>query len=175
MSPYKKRNLLSEIYLGVSKKTEKLIKPRKLEKKKPNCEKNQLNRLKFWKNRPFGFGFISLKPKKLNWTQTGKKTEPKPSQTRITEPNRKNKAKPVWTGFCPKNPNRTKPKSIGLNRFRFGFGFFKKNWFCYFFKKKSNRKWSPLDIPFLDSVIVLGRISLILNLAQFHHSLKIFI
>jgi hypothetical protein len=43
----------------------------------------------------FGFGFISLKPKKPNQTQTKKKLEKKPSQTRKnqaktqkTEPNR---------------------------------------------------------------------------------------
>jgi hypothetical protein len=61
------------------------------------------------------------------------KTEPKK-----TEPNRKNRAKPSQnrakpkkpsqTGFCSKKPNRTEPKPVGLNRFRFGFGFF--------FKKK---------------------------------------
>jgi hypothetical protein len=59
----------------------------------------------------FGFGFISLKPKKPNRTQIEKKTEPnwkKPSQT--------------GTGrfelvFVLKN--RTEPKSIGLSRFWF--------------------------------------------------------
>jgi hypothetical protein len=39
--------------VGVSKKTEKPIKPRKL--KKSNCEKNRLNQLEFLKNRPVQF------------------------------------------------------------------------------------------------------------------------
>ena len=59
------------------KKTEKPIKPRK--------PKNKKKQLEFLKNQPvrFGFGFISLKLKKSNQTQTGKK----PSQTGKTEPN----------------------------------------------------------------------------------------
>jgi len=67
------------LQLRVSKKTEKLKKLRKLEK---NNQKNRLNRLKFLKNWPvrFGFGFISLKPKKPNRIQT----EKKPSQTEKT-------------------------------------------------------------------------------------------
>jgi len=73
----------------------------------------------------FGFGFLSLEPEKPNRTkktrkkpsQTGK-TEPKPSQTEKTEPNQK---KPSQTE--PK-PSQTEPKPVGLNRFRFGFGFF---------------------------------------------------
>jgi streptogramin lyase len=64
------------------------------------------------------------------------KTEPnpnwrKPSQTEKTDPNRKNRSKPVWTGFCPKN----KPKLVGLNRFQFGFGFFLKIDLVIFFNK----------------------------------------
>jgi len=64
------------------------------------------------------------------------KTEPnpnwrKPSQTEKTDPNRKNRSKPVWTSFCPKN----KPKLVGLNRFQFGFGFFKKIDLVIFFNK----------------------------------------
>jgi hypothetical protein len=67
------------------KKTEKSIKPRKLEKK--NNRKNRTvkkNRLKFKKktNR-FDFDFINLKPKKLNRTKP--KLEKKPSQTEKTE------------------------------------------------------------------------------------------
>jgi hypothetical protein len=62
------------------KKTEKLIKSKKNNRKNRIVKKN---RLKFKKNRPvwFGFGFISLKPKKPN--RTGKK----PSQTKKTKPN----------------------------------------------------------------------------------------
>ena len=46
-------------------------------------KKNRVNQLKFLKNQPvrFGFGFISLKPKKPNQTQTGKK----PSQTGLNQ------------------------------------------------------------------------------------------
>ena len=54
----------------------------------------------------------------------------KPSQ------NRENRAKPVWTGFYPKN--RTEPKPVSLTRFQFGFGFFKKkNRLDYFFFDKN--------------------------------------
>jgi hypothetical protein len=68
------------------------------------------NRLNFWKNRPirFGFGFISLKPKKPNRTKPKQK---KSSQTgknwAKTSQTGKNRVKPVWTGFCSKKPNRT--------------------------------------------------------------------
>jgi hypothetical protein len=73
------------------------------ENQKKNNQKNRTmkkNRLEFLQNRPvrFGFGFISLKLKKPNRTQTkknlsqiGKKTE----------------------------SNRTKPEPVGLNRFLF--------------------------------------------------------
>jgi len=62
------------------------------------------------------FRFYKPKTKKLNRTQTEKKpsqTGKKPSQIR------KNRAKPVLIGFCPKN--QTEPKLVGLNRFRFFF------------------------------------------------------
>ena len=111
------------------------------ENRKKNNRKNRTvkkNRLKFWNNQPvrFGFGFISLKLKKPNRTQT-KKTGKNPSQTG------KNRASPVWTGFCPKN----KSKLVGLNRFWFAFGFFLKIYFnliIFLIKTKSNWKWSPL-------------------------------
>ena len=139
MSPYKKKNLLSEIYLGVSKKIEKPIKPRKLEKKNRKnrtVKKNRLNRLKFWKNCPVRFWFYKPETKKTKLNPNRKKTEP---NWKKTESNWNNRAKPVWTGFCPKNPTRTKSKSIGLNRFRFGFGFFKKNlvWLLFFYKNRT--------------------------------------
>jgi len=67
--------------LGVSKKTEKPIKPRKQKKT------NRKNRLKFKKNQLVRF----YKPET-------KKTKPKP---------KKNKKKPSQTGFCSKKPNRT--------------------------------------------------------------------
>ena len=118
----------SSISLDFRARTGKWKKSNYREKIKNNNKKNRTvkkNQLKFWKNRPvrFGFGFISLKPKKPNQTQTGKKTEPnrkktsqieKPSKTEKIEPNRvktksnrKNQAKPIWTGFCLKKPNRT--------------------------------------------------------------------
>ena len=68
----------------------------------------------------FGFGFISIKLKKPNLTQTKK------NQKKI-EPNRK-KTKP--NRFEPVFVLKTKPKPVGLNRFRFfkkkifQFGFF---------------------------------------------------
>jgi hypothetical protein len=128
--------------LGVSKKTEKPIKPRKPKKnnrKNRTVKKNRLNRLKFWKNQPvrFDFGFISKKPKKPNRTQTGKK----PSQTRKTwaktEKTEPNRFEPV---FALKN--RTEPKPVGLTRFRFGFGFFKKKsiWLLFFYKNRTEPK-----------------------------------
>jgi len=94
------------VSLEVSKKIKKSIKPRKLEKnnqKNQTVKKNRLNRLKFWENQPvrFGFGFISLKLKKPNRIQTGK-TEPNWKKTSQTG---KNRAKLVWTDFCPKKPN----------------------------------------------------------------------
>jgi len=73
----------------------------------------------------FGFGFISLKPKKPNRTSTGK-----------------NQAKPVWTDFCPKKPNRTE-----TDRFEPVLVYFLKKilvWFFIFIKTEANRKWSPL-------------------------------
>jgi hypothetical protein len=74
---------------------------------KPGTGKTELNRTEPEKNR--------AKPKKPS------QTEPKPSQTGKTEPNR---FEPVFS-----LKNRTEPKPVGLNRFRFGFGFF--------FKKKN--------------------------------------
>jgi hypothetical protein len=78
-----------------------------------------------------------LEPEKPNRTkktrkkpsQTGK-TEPKPSQTEKTEPKQKkpsqNRAKTEPNRFEPvfSLKSRTEPKPVGLNRFRFGFGFF---------------------------------------------------
>ena len=62
-----------------------------------------------------------------------KKTEPNRKNRAKTESNQKNRAKPEKTEPNRFEPvfslkNRTEPKPVGLNRFRFGFGFF--------FKKK---------------------------------------
>jgi hypothetical protein len=58
------------IFVVNSKKKKKLKKPEKNNWKNQTVKKNRLNHLKFWKNQPvrFGFGFISLKPKKPNRT-----------------------------------------------------------------------------------------------------------
>jgi hypothetical protein len=63
----------------MNKKIEKLKKLKKIKLKTPNHEKN---RLKFWKNRPVRFWF---------YKSIIKKTE--------LNPNKKNRAKSVWTGF----------------------------------------------------------------------------
>jgi hypothetical protein len=64
------------------------------------------------------FRFYKQKTEKTepnrNRQKTGKKTEPKPSQTGKTEPNRKNQAKPEKTELKPEKPsqnqkNRAKP------------------------------------------------------------------
>ena len=84
------------------------------------------NRLKFWKNRPvrFGFGFISLKLKKPNRTQT-EKNRAKLAKNRVkpekTEPNRKTKPNQFEPVFVLKNQTELKP--VDLNQFRFGFDF----------------------------------------------------
>ena len=98
-------------------KIEKLIKLKNWKKNnwKNRTEKNWLNRLKFWKNRPvrFSFGFISKKPK--NRTETKKPEK--------TEPNRKNQAKPKKSSQTKKTsqnrkktePKPRKPSQTGLN------------------------------------------------------------
>jgi hypothetical protein len=78
------------------------------------------------------FSFISKKPKKRTESNPNKKNQKK------TEPNRKkpsqNQKKPSQIGKTEPNrfepvfvlKNRIEPKPVGLNRFRFGFGFFSK-------------------------------------------------
>jgi hypothetical protein len=116
----------------VRKKTEKLRKIRKLERK--NNWKNRTvkkNRLNLKKTGRFGFGFINLKLKKPY------RTEPKPKKTW------KNRVKPIWTGFYPKKSNRN--RSVWT-----GFGFFLNFvWLLFFFiKTEPNKKWSPLIMIF---------------------------
>jgi len=121
--------------VGVSKKTEQLIKSRKLIKnnRKNRTEKNPIKLIKILKKSAVSVRFYKQKTEKpepnQNWkkprkkpSQTGKteKTEPKP---RKTEPNR---FEPVFS-----IKNRTEPKPVGLTRFRF---FLKKKFrFGYFF------------------------------------------
>jgi hypothetical protein len=108
------------------------------ENRKKNNRKNRTvkkNRLKFWNNQPvrFGFGFISLKLKKPNRTQT-KKTGKNPSQTG------KNRASPVFV----LKTNRNWSVWTGFGSLS---GFFKKIYFnliIFLIKTKSNWKWSPL-------------------------------
>jgi hypothetical protein len=104
--------------VGVSKKTEKLIKPRKPEKNN-RTEKKPIKILK--------------KPTRSVrfYKQKTKKTEPKPKKT---EPNR---FEPV---FALKKPNR---KPVGLTWFWFGFGFFLNNNFglvIFFDKNRTEPK-----------------------------------
>ena len=66
------------IMLGVSKNTEKPIKPRKLEKKKTEKPNREKNRLKFWKNRPVWF----YKPET-------EKTEPNPNRKKMSQTEQK--------------------------------------------------------------------------------------
>jgi hypothetical protein len=47
------------------------------------------------------------------------------------------------------NKNRTEPKPVGLNQFRFGFSFkilklIMSVWFIFYVKTEPNRKWSPI-------------------------------
>jgi len=87
-------------------------------------KKNRLNWLKFWKNWPVRFWFYKSGTEKTK-SNLNKKKQAKPEKTSQTEkPSQtgKNRAKPVWTDFFLKN--RTEQKPVGLNRFRFGFGFF---------------------------------------------------
>ena len=96
----------------MSKKTKKLIKPRKLKKKitvKTEPKKNPIKPIKILKKPAGSVRFYKQKTKRIEPnrnrkkpSQTGK-TEPKPEKT---EPNRKNRAKLVLTGFYPKKPNR---------------------------------------------------------------------
>jgi hypothetical protein len=94
------------------------------------------NRLKFWKNRPVRFQFYKLK----------------------TEPNRiqieKNRAKPVWTGFVLKNRTETgrfEPVSFFLNKI-FGLVIF-------FYKNRTDPKWSPLVIALKRFLFFFGKIN----------------
>jgi hypothetical protein len=98
-------------YAGVSKKTKKSIKSRKLEKKTEKIEP--------WK-----------KPIRILKTSTGSIRFYKP-ETKKTEsnPNWKNRAKPektraklVWTGFCFKKRNRIETARFESVSFFFNFG-----------------------------------------------------
>jgi hypothetical protein len=76
---------------------------KKKNRKNWTVKKNRLNRFKILKNRPVRFYKSETEKTKPNKTKSKTK---KPSQTepnqRKTEPDWKNQAKPVWTGFCSK-------------------------------------------------------------------------
>jgi len=65
------------------------------------------------------------------------KIEPNRTQTEQNwKQSSQNRAKLVWSGFCPKKLNRTEPKPVSLNRFRF---FLKSIWLLFFIKTEPNR------------------------------------
>jgi len=106
----------------VSKKTKKLIKPRKPKKKiivKTESKKKPIKPIKILKKPA---GLVRFYKQKTERTEPNRNRK-KPSQTRNTElnqknrtktrknraktmPNQKNRAKLVLTGFYPKKPNR---------------------------------------------------------------------
>ena len=106
----------------VSKKIKKPRKPeKKNNRKNRTVKKNQLNRIQFWKNRPvrLGFDFIRLKMKKPNPNRKKtKKKRGKPKNQAKPEKTEPNRFEPVFV-----LKNRTERKPVGLNWFRFGFGF----------------------------------------------------
>jgi hypothetical protein len=108
----------------VFKKTEKPIKPRKPEKNNRKNRTVKKNRLNFWKNRPVRFWFFK---------SGTKKTELNPNRKNRAKPE-KNLAKPIWTGFCSKKPNRTETGRFEPVSVQFRF-FKKKIQFGYFFDK----------------------------------------
>ena len=101
--------------VGVRKKTEKPIKLRK-----PNREKKPIKPIKILKKLTSSVRFWFYKPEteKTKSNLNRKKPEKKPSQTRKTELNRKNRAK----------PEKTKPKPSPIETNRFELVFILKNW-----------------------------------------------
>ena len=128
----------------VSKKIKKPIKPRKPEK--TNNWKNQTvkkNLLKFWKKLTGSVRFWFYKPE----TEPNR-TKPKPKNTGKTEPNREKPSqtgkKPSQTGKTEPNQffsqnNWTKPKPVGLHRFRNRF------WLLFFDKNRTEPKIIALN------------------------------
>jgi hypothetical protein len=117
----------------VSKKTEKLIKPRKLEKKITEKTEPKKKPIKILKNPVGSVRFYKQKTEKTEPNRIRKnreKTEPKPEKPS------QNRFEPV---FSLKKPNRTELKPVGLTQFRF---FFKKIsvWLLFLIKTEPNRK-----------------------------------
>ena len=110
----------------VSKKIKKPSKPEK-KPKKPNREKKPIKPNTILKKSTGSARFRFYKPKT-------EKTEPKPKKTKKNRGKPKNQAKPEKTEPNRFEPvfilkNRTERKPVGLNRFRFGFGFLFKFWY----------------------------------------------
>ena len=138
-------------------------------------KKNRLNRLKFFKNQPVRFQFYKSEIEKTELNPNRKKTET----------NRKNRAKTEKTDptglnrFCPKKPNQTESKPVGLNWFRFDF-FFKFNSVIFFFyKNQIEPKIITLYTITLTSCFLLFFVfrkiiyiypSISLGMQLFHHS-----
>jgi hypothetical protein len=68
------------------------------------------------------------------------KTEPSRAKLEKTEPNR---FEPVFV-----LKNQTEPKQVGLNRFRFGFFFFKIRFSYFFYKNRTEPKMIENDQPY---------------------------
>jgi len=115
-------------------------------------KKNQLNQLKFWKNRSvrFSFGFLSLEPEKPNRIEPNwKKPEKNRAKLKKSSQTRKNQAKPVFT-----LKNQIEPKPVGLNWF--WFGFLKKfNLIIFLIKTKPN---STNRLTSLEKIICLRKL-----------------
>jgi hypothetical protein len=99
----------------VNKKTKKPRKPEKNNRKNRTVKKKHIKRIKILKKPAISVRFRFYKPKT-------EKTESNRTQTE------KNQAKSVKNRAKPKKPsqtsfglNRTEPKPVGLNRFRFFF------------------------------------------------------
>jgi len=111
--------------VGMRKKIKKLIKLKKLEKitKKPNSEKKSI---RIFKKPTVRFWFYKSEtektepnPNRKKPSQTGKyKAKP---EKNLAKP--KNKAKPVWTGFCSKitEPNQNQSVWTGSGSVSFFF------------------------------------------------------
>jgi hypothetical protein len=107
-------------------------KPKNRENRKKIIEKTEL-----WKKPAGSVRIWFYKPKtektepnpnRKKLSQTGKK----PSQAGKNRAKPKNQAKPVWTGFCPKKPNRIETGRFEPVSVRFRF-FYKKIQCGYFF------------------------------------------
>ena len=117
------------------------------ENQKKNNQKNwtvKKNRLKFWQNQPvqFGFGFISLKPKKPNRNESKLRSEKNRAKTESNWKTEPNQFEPVFGLKNRTETSRFEPVSVFFFYKYFGL-------VTFFIKTKSNWKWSPLPSPSL--------------------------